>query len=289
MPAARSWWCRVAEVVTTTVAPERGSWSTPYRVVLASRVRAQRAYRAGFVLDIFGSLLVGIVEFAEMFVIFHSVNVLGGLDFHAMLLLWGLSNLSWSLADLAVGHLDTLPTYVRTGTLDAFFLRPQPVLVQLMTSEVSLRRLARMGVGVVSAAVGLAINDVQWGPRVVALLLLAIVFGTLIFAALFVCAAALQFFLINGAELTNTFTYGGSYASAQPASVFPNPLKVLFGYVFPVAFTAYLPTLAILELPGPTGLPTWLAWLLPLAAAWIWGVALLLWRWGCRHYQGGGG
>ena len=44
-----------------------------------------------------------------------------------------------------------------------------------------------------------------------------------------------------------------------------------------------------LWLPGPELFPTWLAWFTPLAALWIWGVALLSWRIGVRHYQGGGG
>jgi ABC-2 type transport system permease protein len=64
---------------------------------------------------------------------------------------------------------------------------------------------------------------------------------------------------------------------------------MLFGYLVPVVFTAYLPTLALLDLPGPSGLPAWLAWLTPVAAAWVWLLAFALWRWGTAHYQGGGG
>jgi ABC-2 type transport system permease protein len=257
--------------------------------VIGSRIRAQRSYRASFLLDLFGSLLVGLTEFAEVWAIFHNVQVLGGLDFNAILLVFGLSNLAFSLADLLVGHIDGLPTFVRMGTLDAFYLRPQPVLAQLMTCEFSLRRLSRIGVATGALLAGLVRCDVDWSIGTGAILAMAIVFGTAIFAGLFVCAASLQFFLINGAELTNSFTYGGSYASSQPASIFPTPLKMIFGYLVPVAFTAYLPTLAILDLPGPAGLPTWLAWLLPVAAAWVWALALTLWRWGTRHYQGGGG
>ena len=67
------------------------------------------------------------------------------------------------------------------------------------------------------------------------------------------------------------------------------PLKVLFGFFFPMAFTGYLPMLALLDLPGPEWLPTWLGWLAPVAALWMWGLALLSWRVGVRHYQGGGG
>jgi ABC-2 type transport system permease protein len=266
-----------------------GGALTPYRAVIASRIRAQRSYRTSFALDLLGSLLIGLTEFGEVWVVFHNVDALGGLDFNAILLLFGLSNMTFSLADLVVGHLDELPRYVRTGTLDAFYLRPQPVLAQLMTSEFQLRRLARTAVALVALGAGLAVNDVPFDVRTVSLLVLATVCGVAVFAGLFVCAAGVQFFLINGAEVTNAFTYGSSYASMQPTSIFPNPLKVLFGYVIPAAFTAYLPTLAILELPGPTGLPSWLAWCAPIAAGWVWLVALGLWRWGSRHYQGGGG
>lgn len=265
------------------------SWFTPYRAVLASRVRAQRAYRAGFALDLASSLLVGLVELAEVWIIFHNVRVLGGLDFHAILLVFGLSNIAFSVGDLLVGHLDTLPTYIRAGTLEAFYLRPLPVLAQLMTSEISLRRLTRIGVAAVCLGFGLTLNDIAWSAANVALLVITVVFGAAIFAGLFVCAASLQFFLVNGAELTNSFTYGGSYAASQPASVFPTPLKLVFGYLVPVAFTAYLPTLAVLGLPGPAGLPAGLAWFIPVAAAWVWGLAAVLWRCGIKHYQGGGG
>ncbi len=267
---------------------EASAWS-PYRAVLASRIRAQRTYPAGFVLDVLGSLLIGLTELGEVWVIFHNVRVLGGLDFHAILVLFGLSNLTFQLADLFVGHLDTLPAYIRAGTLDTFYLRPLPVLGQLVTSELDLRRISRFGVGVAALVAGLSLTHVPLGPRNLLLLLTAVVFGTAIFAALFVCAASLQFFLVNGAELTNSFTYGGSYAASQPAAIFPGPLKLLFGYLVPVTFTAYLPTLALLDLPGPSLLPAWLAWLLPVAALWVWGVAFMLWRWGTRHYQGGGG
>lgn len=270
------------------MAAETSVW-TPYRAVLASRVRAQRSYPAGFALDLLGSLLVGLTEFGEVWVIFHNVQVLGGLDFDAVLVLFGLSKLAFSIADLVVGHLDTLPTYVRAGTLDAFYLRPLPVLSQLMTSELELRRISRIAVALIALGVGLAVNDVAPTPANVLLLGITVVFGSAIFAGLFVCAASLQFFLINGAEVTNAFTYGGSYASSQPASIFPGPLKLLFGYFVPVVFTAYLPTLALLGLPGPGGLPAWLAWLTPVAAAWVWLLAFVLWRWGTRHYQGGGG
>ena len=261
----------------------------PYRVLLASRMRAQMQYRASFVTDILGTVGVGLAEFAEVWVIFHNVNVLGGLDLTAALLVFALSNIAFSLADLFVGHLDTLPTYIRAGQVDAFYVRPLPLLAQLITSDLSLRRIGRLSVALVALTVALTTADIAWSPAVVALLVLTIVSGTAIFSALFTAAGGLQFFLVDGAEFTNSFTYGGAYSAQQSQQVFPGPLRIFWTFVIPTAFVAYLPAITILDLPGDRLAPSWLAWCTPLAAGLAWTVAGLCWRAGTRHYQGAGG
>jgi ABC-2 type transport system permease protein len=121
------------------------------------------------------------------------------------------------------------------------------------------------------------------------LLALALVSGYAMFAAMFVWAGGMQFFLLDGAEATNAFVYGGRYAATQPASVWGRPIVVVFGFFFPMAFTAFLPAMALLDLPGAAWMPSWLGWCAPVAAVWAWTLALLSWSWGVRHYQGGGG
>lgn len=236
-----------------------------------------------------GNVGIGVLDFSELYVIFHNVDVLGGLDVAGALLVFALANLAFSLADMAVGHLDTLPAYVRAGTLDAFLLRPLPVLSQLATSDVSLRRLGRSAVALALLVVAAPLAVEDWTAPKLGLLLLTPVAGCAVFAALFVAAAAVQFWLVEGGEFANAFTYGGSYTAAYPASVLHIALRTFFAFVVPAAFTAYLPALVLLGLPGPPGLPSWLGWATPVMAAVAWAWALLLWRAGLRHYTGAGG
>lgn len=261
----------------------------PYRVILRAGMRAQTSYRASFATDLVGTVLVGLTELAEVYVIFHNVPRLGGLTFSQALLVFALANIAYSLGDMVVGHLDQLPTYIRAGTIDVFYLRPLPLLAQLVTSDISLRRLGRLGVALAVLVAAIAGNDIRWSPATVSMMAIAVLAGTAIVAALFTTASALQFFLVEGSELTNGFTYGGSYAAQQSAQVFPSPLRVLFTFVVPAAFIAYLPAVVILDLPGAHLLPAWLGWLTPLVALGSWTVALVLWRAGTRHYQGAGG
>lgn len=267
----------------------RAAQFAPYRAVLASRVRSQRSYRTNFALDLASSALIGFIELAEIWVLFHNVGSLGGYSFKQILLVYGIADLAFSIADLFFGHCDNLPTYLRAGTLDVFYLRPQPILAQLIGSDISLKRITRAGVAIGCIVVAISIGDIQWTAAKVALFALSIVCAVLIFSAQFVSAAGLQFFLINGAEATNAYVYGGRYASTQVASVWSNPLKVIFGFFFPMAFAAFIPSLWLLDKPGPAMFPSWLAWCTPIMALWAWGAAMLCWRWGLRHYQGGGG
>lgn len=263
-----------------------------YCVLLALRVRSQRVYGPSFAIDVLGSVLFGLIEFAEVWIVFHNVTSLGGMTFAQVCLLFGISHTGYAASQVLFGHVDRVPLYLRTGTFEAFYLRPLGLLGQLITSEVALRRLGWLIVGLGALGYAVVVNDLPATPRTAALLMLGVSGSAAIFGGIFVWAAALQFFLIDGDEATNAFSYGGRYASQQPASIFPTPLLVAFAVAVPVAFTGYLPALALLELPAPANAP-WLdpmlAWATPLVAAWVWLVAFALWRWGTRHYQGGGG
>ncbi len=260
-----------------------------YRAILGARLRAQTTYRRSFALQLVGNLAQGGLDFVEVYVIFHNVRVLGGLDFRASILVFALANLSFALADATAGSLDEVPRLIRTGTLEVLMLRPLSVIGQVVTTDLALRRLGRASTATLVLAVALRVNPIDWTPARAALLVAAPVAGTAVFVALFVLAGAVQFWLTDGAEVTNAFTYGGNYAASFPAAVLPLPLRAFFSFVIPTAFVGYLPALALLGLPGPAWLPGSLGWWSPAVAVLALGTASLTWRSGVRRYTGAGG
>jgi ABC-2 type transport system permease protein len=267
----------------------RPSELAAHRAVLVSRLRAQVAYRTSFGFDIAASVMLGLADLTEVYILFHNVKALGGLDFRGALLVFGLSRTGFAIANAVAGQLDSIPTYIRAGTLDVLLLRPQPVLAQILTGDVQLRRLGSMVVALSALAAALGRGGITWTPAKVALLALTPLVSAVLFAGLFLAAGAAQFWLVDAAEVTNSFTYGSSYAGSFSSAVLPMPLRLLFAFAIPAAFTAYLPVLVILDLPGPAGLPAWLGWCAPAAAVFGWAVALGAWRAGLRHYTGAGG
>lgn len=259
-----------------------------YGALVRSRVAAQASYRTSFVVDIAAQVLIGLVEFAEVYVVFTQVSELGGFSFAEVSLIFGLATAAFGLADLMVGHVDRLPFYVRTGQLDAFLLRPLSALGQLITSDFSLRRVGRVSFSLVVLVIALAAVDIDWTPVRVALLLTTPIAGAVIFSAVFVATSAVGFWLVDGTEFANAFTYGGNYLSSFPFTVFGSVVRRAFTFVIPVAFVAYLPALALLGRDDRLGLPGWLSWSAIPVSLLAWVVALLVWRTGLRHYTGTG-
>ena len=259
------------------------------QALLVSRIRSQLTYRSSFVTNFLGSFVLGIVEFSEIYILLHNSPVLGGLNLLQAALVFALANVGFTVADLVVGQVDMIPQHVRLGTLEGLLVRPMSLLLQLMTADFQLRRLGRALFALIVLVVVLMKLDLRLSPGTFYLLIATPVFGAVIYGGLFVLAGGVQFFLIDGAEFTNSFVYGGSYAGELPGSVLLAPLRVAFTFVFPATVTAYLPSLVVLGLPGSPLLPVWLGWCAPAFAAWSCLLGWLAWRAGVRHYSGAGG
>jgi ABC-2 type transport system permease protein len=259
------------------------------RVLLGSRIRSQTAYRTSFWLTVATSVGVGLIEFIEIYVILTNVPVFGGMTFAQAALVFALANMGFSFADMVFGQFDSMPSHLRLGRLEVMLVRPLPLIVQFVTADFQLRRLGRVAVGLVIMILALDYLDLTPTPATVYLLIITPFVGGAIYGALFVMAGGVQFFVIDGAEFTSAFVYGGSYAGQLPGSVLLEPVRILFTFVIPATATAYLPALLILGLPGPAFLPSWLGWFAPLFAVWAWVLALLAWRAGIRKFTGAGG
>lgn len=260
-----------------------------YAILVGSRIRSQLSYRTSFVVNVVNAFFLGIIEFLEIYVLLHNAPTLGGLNFVQAALVFALANIGFSLADLVLGQLDSIPTYIREGKLETFLVRPLPLLSQMITADFQLRRTGRALFAFLVLIIVLFVLRPEFTPATIYLLIITPFTGAAIYGALFVLAGGLQFWIIDGAEFTNAFVYGGAYAGQVPGSVLMAPLRVLFTFVVPATIAAYVPALLIMGLPGPPWLPEWLGWLGPAFAAWAWLLAMVAWRAGTRKYTGAGG
>jgi ABC-2 type transport system permease protein len=262
--------------------------ASPYVRLLRAQIRAQAQYRTSFVLDVLGSALFTTLDVATVFVLFTVHGELGGFGGREVLVMTALSAVAFPLADLAVGSVERLRFYVRTGLLDSVLIRPLSALGQLLAMDFAPRRVGRVVQGVVIYVVALAVADIPWTPGRAVLAVLAPLAGGVFFGALFVAGATVAFWWIESGEFAAAFTYGGRDFTSYPITMYRDWFRKLFAFGLGFAFVAYLPALALLGRPDPLGTPVWLQWCSPLAAGLAALAAGLLWRTGIRHYRSTG-
>jgi ABC-2 type transport system permease protein len=259
-----------------------------YPRILASRIRSQLAYPLSFTLDTIGQAVGQAGELVVILAVFSQVSALGGFTRDEVLLVYALSSVSFGLADLVVGQLDDLPRWIRTGEFDVLLCRPLGALTQLATSDLQLRRLGRSAVGLVVLGFVVVGVGLPFTPVTAGLLVSTVLLGAVIVSAIWVITCSVSFWIVEGKELANAFTYGSTLSSAYPITVFGPWLRNLLCFAVPAAFVAYFPVLALLDRPDPLGLPHLLRYANPLVALAAVGVAALVWRAAVRHYQGAG-
>jgi ABC-2 type transport system permease protein len=259
-----------------------------YLALLRGQVRAQTAYRTSFAIDLVSNVGATAFDVLSVLVLFGVTRELGGFDLREAMVIVGLSACAFAVADLFVGNVEKLRTYVRTGLFDAVLVRPLAVLPQLLLMDLPLRKASRSILGVTVLVVALAAAGIEWTPARILLAGLAPVAGVVFFGAIFVATATVAFWWIESGEVGNAFTYGGRDLTSYPITVYSGWFRDLFAYGLGFAFVAYYPALALLDRPDPLGLPSWVGWVAPGIAVPAAALAAVVWRSGTRRYRSTG-
>ncbi|RKT57628.1 ABC transporter permease [Saccharothrix australiensis] len=259
-----------------------------YPKLVGARLRGQMTYRVSFALECLGQGFAQASELVVILALFGQVDSLGGFSRSEVILMYAIASTAFGIADLVAGQLNELPDYIRTGKFDVLLLRPLGTLPQIVVSDVRLRRVGRVAIGVVVMVHALGHNDIAWSPWTALLAVVAPLAGAVIFSAVWVVACAVCFWLVEAQELANTVTYGSNAFTSNPITVYQGWLRRFMAFVVPGAFVAYYPALALLDRPDPLGGPAFLGWVSPLVALAAAGVAGLVWRFAVRHYRGTG-
>lgn len=256
-----------------------------YRRLVGARIRSQLQYRLSFALTVTGNLLLSFLDFAAILVLFGQVDALGEWTVAEVGLLYGISCVSFALTDLAVGQLDQLPRMIREGEFDQILVRPLGSLLQVISADIAVRHLGRLAQGFAVLVVALTQLDVDWSPGRVAMLVVAIVAGSAIFAGVWVAFSTVAFWLIDSLEVANAFTYGGNMVAQYPINIFGRWLRDLVIFVIPLAFVSYFPALYLLGKEDALGFPRAFQFASPLVAVATSLAGWALWRTAVRRYR----
>lgn len=260
-----------------------------YIRLIGSRIRSQMQYRVSFWLELLGFMLVTGMEFALIAILVDRFAGIAGWSLPEVALLYGLTSLAFSLAEMAGRGFDSpFERMIQQGAFDGVLIRPLGAFFQILTADFQLRRLGRSAQALLVLAYALPRLAISWTPDRILLVPLTVLSGAVIYLGLLVIGATITFWTIRTPEVINVFTFGGEQMTSYPLSIYQEWLRAVFLFIVPVGFANYPAALYLLGRADPGGLPLWAAWCAPLAAAAFFALALLFWRYGVGKYTSTG-
>jgi ABC-2 type transport system permease protein len=261
-----------------------------YRRLIGVQIRSQMQYRASFLMEVFGTGLITLLEYGSIALVFERFGNLGGWTLGQVALLYGWAEFSFGIMDLVFSGFDPgfFGIQVRRGTFDQLLLRPINIVAQIMGSEFALRRMGKIMIGLAIILSGLSLTSITWTPLKAGLMVTVVISQICFFGGLFIIGSTITFWTVESIEVVNIFTYGGSYMISHPMHIFPDAMRRFFTYILPAIFLAYYPALYILDMPDPFNMPVFAPFLAPVAGLGMLAGALAFWHFGIQHYQSTG-
>lgn len=254
-----------------------------YMHYISINIRCMMQYKTSFVLSAIGQFLVSFTVFLGIFFMFQRFSKVEGFTYNEVLLCFSIILLEFSLAEMFARGFDTFSSMVRTGEFDRILVRPQGEILQVLGSKFELTRIGRMIQAIVMFVYGILKSNVVWSFSKILTVVFMLIGGTAVFSALFLIYAALCFFTLDGLEFMNVFTDGAREFGKYPIGIYGEKMLLFTTFFIPYALIQYYPILYILGHRTDRILI-----LLPLLACWFLIPALLLWKFGVRHYKSSG-
>lgn len=248
-------------------------------------LKSQLQYKTSFWLLSLGQFLVPFTVFAGLYFLFERFGAIKGWDFYEVALCFAIIHMSFAISECFARGFDNFSSLVVSGNFDRVLVRPRTTFIQVLGSKFEFTRIGRLIQSVIVLVWSLGNLSIEWDMLKAITLLLMICSGVFIFTGIFILAATLCFWTIQGLEVANIFTDGGREMAQYPLSIYQKWVTRFFTFVIPFGSVNYLPLLFIL---GKVGKHEVLYMLTPLAGILFLIPCVLVWIFGVRHYQSTG-
>jgi ABC-2 type transport system permease protein len=247
--------------------------------------KSQMQYRTSFWLLSFGQFFIPFTVFAGLYFLFERFGQIKGWDFFEVALCFAVIHMAFATSECFARGYDAFSSLVVNGEFDRLLVRPRSTVVQVLGSKFEFTRFGRLLQSVIVLGWALMNLSIEWSVIKAVTLCLMVISGVLIFTGIYILAATMCFWTIQGIEVVNIFTDGGREIAQYPLNIYQKWITKFFTYVIPFGTVNYLPLMYIL---GRTEGNDILHMLTPLMGSLFILPCLLVWHFGVRHYRSTG-
>lgn len=198
-------------------------------------------YKANLIIGIVAFLFTQATSLFTLFILVNTVPSIDGYTIYHVGFLFGLTNMAVGIDHLLTDRLWTVAYFeVKQGKLDHMFLRPLPVLFQVIASEVQLEALGEL---IIAAALMIVCGlqlEFTGGLVSVLIVILGIICAAIIISAFKVMVASFAFKFKRSGPLLQ-FIYNFSNYAKYPLKIFPKAIQYILIFVIPLGLCLFFP------------------------------------------------
>ncbi len=222
-----------------------------YKIFVAQKIKMLMEYRVDFLTGATSFLITQLTNLVFIGIIFGQIPHLNGFLFQEIIFIYGFSLMSKGLDHLLTDNFWKLAYFVvRKGDFDKYLTRPIDPLVHVIIENIEFDALGEFITGIVLFIISSRKLKLHFGPLDILLLIIAVIFGAMIFTAIKIIGAAIAFWIQRSGSILQIF-YGTSDFARYPTTIYNAFVKNLITYIIPFAFTSYYPAVYFLRGENP--------------------------------------
>ena len=250
-------------------------------------MKSAMQYRSSLLMQVIAQFVMTGGEMMAVTVLLSRFRVVGHWGAAEIMFFFGVMQASFALTELFGRGIAAFQGFIGRGEFDSLLLRPKPLLLQVMCSQLDPRRLGSFLVGAAAILIAATRLEIVWTAGKLLLLAEVAVCSVLLLLGLFLIEATMCFFSVKSIEMVNVLTYGGRSTCQYPVDIFPAPIRLLFTYAAPVALCMHWPVSYVLGQPMVQMAAGWY-YVTPLAGMVFFALMACVWYWGVRRYRSTG-
>jgi len=242
-------------------------------------------YRTSFWLLSLGQFFIPFTVFAGLYLLFERFGQIKGWQFFEVALCFAVIHMAFAISECFARGFDSFSSLVVNGDFDRILVRPQSTFIQVLGSKFEFTRFGRLLQSGFVLVWALSNLPIEWGLIKGMTLLFMVASGVLIFTGIYMLAATMCFWTIQGLEVANIFTDGGREMAQYPLNIYHKWVARFFTYVIPFGTVNYLPLQFIL---GKSDGNEYTYMLIPLLGCLFILPCFFVWQFGVKHYRSTG-
>ena len=198
-------------------------------------------YKANVLIGIIAFLFTEATSLFTLYILVSSVPSIDGYSIYHIGLLFGITNMAVGIDHLLTDRLWNVAYWeVKMGKLDHMFLRPIPVLFQVIASELQLEAFGELIVAIALVCLCGSQLNIVGGVGAVLTVILGVLCAAVIISSFKVFVAALAFKFKRSGPLLQ-FIYNFSGYTKYPMKIYPKAIQVILTFIIPLGLCLFFP------------------------------------------------